>query len=143
MTTSAARPAYNKPIPNPDLDSKPFWEAAREHRFVLQHCQGCGRYQHYPRILCTHCASTDLEWREASGKGTVYSVTVVYRAPSPAFQEEVPYAIALIDLAEGPRMMSNIVDIDPEAVAIGMPVEVVFDDITEYVSLPKFRPAKE
>ncbi len=128
------------PLPRPYQDTAPYWDAAREHRFVLQRCTECGEHQFYPRGVCSHCLSSDLEWLEASGKGTVYSFSVNHRAPHPGFADKLPFVLAIVELAEGPRMMTNIVDCDPETVAIGMEVEVVFDDITEEVTLPKFRP---
>ena len=93
----------------------------------------------YPRIVCTLCLSTDLEWREASGRGRVYAATISYRAPDQAFRAEVPYVIALIDLEEGPRMMSNVTDCDPGDVRIGDEVEVWFEDVSEDIAIPRFR----
>ena len=129
------------PLPRPYQDTEQYWAAAREHRFVLQRCTACGEYQFYPRGVCSHCLSSDLEWNEASGKATVYSCSVNYRAPHPGFADNLPFVLAIVELEEGPRMMTNIVDCDPESVTIGMDVTVTFDDITEEVTLPKFRPA--
>ena len=129
------------PLPRPYQDTAAYWEAAREHRFIIQQCTDCGEHQFYPRGVCSHCLSSDLEWREASGKGEVYSFSVNHRAPHPGFADDLPFVLAIVTLVEGPRMMTNIVGCDPNAVEIGMAVEVVFDDITEAVTLPKFRPA--
>lgn len=129
------------PLPRPYQDTEQYWAAAREHRFVIQRCASCGEHQFYPRGVCSHCLSSDLEWNEASGKGTVYSCSVNYRAPHPGFADNLPFVLAIVELEEGPRMMTNIVDCDPESVTIGMEVTVTFDDITEEVTLPKFRPA--
>ena len=132
---------YTKPIPFPDGVTEKFWAAARERETLLiQKCGACGALQFLPQALCRGCLGEDLEWIEASGRGKVYSYTVVHRAPTASFGEDVPYVVALIELEEGVRMMSNIVDIDPEAVRVDMPVEVVFDKITPAISLPKFRP---
>ena len=132
---------YTKPIPFPDSVTEKFWEAAREkQRLVVQKCGDCGALQLLPQAHCRGCLGEDLEWIEASGRGKVYSYTVVHRAPTASFGEDVPYVVALIELEEGARMMSNIVEIEPEAVRVDMPVEVVFDEITSAVSLPKFRP---
>jgi uncharacterized OB-fold protein len=129
---------YTRPLPVPDGDTKPYWDAAKEHRLVLRQCQDCRQAIFYPRSLCPHCMSDRLTWIQASGKGTIYAYTVVHQAPA-AFADSVPYVVALIDLAEGVRMMSNVVGVPPADVRIGAPVEVVFDDVTPEVTLPKFR----
>ncbi len=129
---------YAKPLPVPDGDTKPFWDAAKEHRLMIQRCQDCQRTIFYPRSVCPHCMSDRIDWIQASGRGTIYSYTVVHRSPS-AFKEDVPYVVALIDLAEGVRMMSNVVECAPADVRIGAAVEVVFDDVTPEITLPKFR----
>lgn len=129
------------PLPRPYQDTEAYWAAAREHRFVIQRCKTCGEHQFYPRGVCSHCLSSDLEWMDASGRGTVYSYSVNYRAPHPGFADDLPFVLAIVELEEGPRMMTNIVDCDPESVTIGMAVTVTFDDVTDEVTLPKFRPA--
>jgi len=134
-------PSAPPPLPRPYQDTAAYWEAAREHRFIIQKCTDCGEYQFYPRGVCSHCLSSALDWEEASGKAEVYSFSVNYRAPHPGFAEATPFVLALVTLAEGPRMMTNIVDCDPGSVRIGMAVTVTFDDVTEEVTLPKFRPA--
>jgi len=118
-----------------------YWAACRRHELVIQRCRGCGAHQFYPRILCASCASRSLDWVRASGRGTVASYTVVRRAISEAFAARVPYVVALVALAEGPTMMSEVVGCAAESVRIGLPVEVVFDDLPDGVTLPKFRPA--
>jgi uncharacterized OB-fold protein len=132
--------AYEKPIPVPDPVTRPFWEAAKQGRLRIQHCRKCGAHQFYPQTSCRVCLSEDLEWVDAKGTGTIYSYTVIHRAPSAPFDPDVPYTVALVDLDEGCRMLSNIVEVSPEAVRVGMPVEVVFEAITPEISLPKFRP---
>jgi uncharacterized OB-fold protein len=129
---------YNRPLPVPDGDTKPYWDAAREHRLVIQHCADCGLAVFYPRAICPYCGSDRLHWVDASGRGTVYSYTIVHRAPV-GFTDAVPYVVALIDLEEGVRLMSNVVDCTPSDVQIGERVEVVFEDVTPEISLPKFR----
>lgn len=133
---------YNKPLPLPDGDTRPFWEAAQEHRLVIQRCGDCQQPIFYPRSVCPHCMSDRITWVHASGRGTVYSYTVVHRSP-PAFQQEVPFVVALVELEEGVRMMTRIVGSPPQAVRIGAAVEVVFDDVTPEITLPKFRLAPE
>ena len=130
---------YEKPLPVVDVESKPFWDGAKAHKLMLQHCQSCGKYIYYPRTLCPHCKDDKVEWKQASGEGTIYSYTVAHRPAGPAFKADVPYVIALIDLKEGPRMLSNIVTDDPSSVKIGQQVKVVFDDVTEEITLPKFQ----
>ena len=131
---------YIKPIPFPDTVTSAFWDAARENKLLVQHCNDCGERQFFPQSCCRNCLGENLDWIEASGKGKVYSYTIVNRPPTARFQEDVPYVVALIELEEGVRMMSNVVEIEPDDVRVDMPVEVVFDEITSAISLPKFRP---
>ena len=116
-----------KPAPTPNADTKPFWEACSRGELVYQRCRGCGRPQFFPRSICSHCRGSDLEWKASAGKGAVYTFTVNHRPPNPAFEEDVPYVIALVDLDEGFRMMMNVRGCDPEAVRIGMRVRVTFE----------------
>jgi len=132
---------YLKPLPSPSPDSRPFWEAARRHQLQLQYCVPCARYIYYPRHLCPHCLHAGLQWRRVSGAATVYSFTVVRRPPSKGFAGDVPYVVAIVELAEGPRLTTNIVGCRADALYCGMPVEVCFDDVTAAVTLVKFRPA--
>ncbi|MEP7273272.1 MAG: Zn-ribbon domain-containing OB-fold protein [Acidobacteriota bacterium] len=129
-----------RPLPKPDRDSEYYWAAARRHELVFQQCDECALFRFYPRLVCPSCMSTDYHWRESTGRGTVYSYTVIHRAPTPAFREQVPYVLALIDLEEGVRMMSNVVGCDVGEVSIGMPVRVTFEDVSDEISLPKFTP---
>jgi uncharacterized OB-fold protein len=132
---------YLKPIPFPDTTSQTFWENARAHKLVLQQCSGCGACQFFPQPCCRKCLSEKLQWFEANGKGKIYSFTIIHRPPSHAFEADVPYIVAIVELEEGPRLMSNIIGIPSDDVRVDMPVEVSFDDISPTVSLPKFRPA--
>ncbi len=130
-----------KPLPVVQPWARPYWDAALEHRLTLQHCESCDRTIHYPRIACPHCGSENLNWREASGRGTVYSYTVVEsNAPSP-FLVDMPYVVAIVELAEGVRMLTNLVDCDHATLCCDMQVEVVFEKLSEEFVLPKFRPA--
>ena len=126
-----------KPAPTIDPDSAPYWEALHANRLILKICGACGKAHFYPRELCPYCHSDDLSWTEASGRGVIYSFTVCRRSAGPAFADEVPYVVALVDLAEGPRMMSRILG-DPAAVAIGQNVEVHFERQSEDLVLPFF-----
>jgi len=131
----------SRPLPRPSPFSRPFWEAAKRHELLIQRCPKCRTHIFYPRYNCTECGARDLEWVKASGKGTIYTYTVARRPTHPAFADRVPYIIAIVELEEGPRLTTNIVDCDPDSVRIGTPVEVAFEDVNEEVSLPVFRPA--
>lgn len=130
--------ASDLPAPVQAPDAGPFWQAAREDRLVLQSCYGCGAYRFFPSHLCPECGSDEQVWGPCSGRGTIYSVTTVHRAPSPAFRAAVPYMVALIDLAEGPRMMANIVGNRCHEAAIGDPVEVCFEARGQGAKIPQF-----
>ncbi|TNE42319.1 MAG: Zn-ribbon domain-containing OB-fold protein, partial [Alphaproteobacteria bacterium] len=116
-----------KPVPRPNPDSVVFWEACNDERFMIQKCNTCGKSQFYPRAICKSCHSTSLEWQTASGRGKIKTFTVVHHAPSPAFKEDLPYVLALIDLEEGVRTMMNVIDCDPADAHIGMEVEITFE----------------
>lgn len=129
-----------KPLPQPTKYSHPYWEATHRHELILQCCLDCQSYRHYPRPRCPKCLSRNYQWVKAKGIGKIYSFTVVYRPLTRAFLQEIPYIFAIVELAEGVRMVSTIVDCNPHQVYIGMPVEVVFTDITPEVTLPRYRP---
>ena len=134
---------YSKPLPNPtnvEL-SKPFWEATKRHELSLPHCNTCSANFFYPRERCPECLSDDLGWAQASGKGHVYSFTIIEQAVNPEFRGDLPYIYSIIELDEGPRMIANVVECGLEDVKIDMPVEAVFDDVTSDVTLVKFKPA--
>ena len=121
--------------------TQPYWDGVEQGKLLLQHCPACGAHQYYARPLCAKCNAAGLEWREASGNGVLYSYSVVYRGPSPAFQSIVPYVTAIVELEEGPRMLTNIVDADPESLRVEEPVRVVFREGPEGLRLPYFTPA--
>ncbi len=132
---------YDKPLPSVDEDTKPFWDYCKKHELRMQKCLKCGKL-HYPAsIICPHCLHLESEWVKLSGKGQVYSFIVVQRQYHPGFAKEIPYTVAIIETKEGTRMLSNVIGCKPENVRIGMPVEVVFEDVTEEFTLPKFKPA--
>jgi hypothetical protein len=115
-------------------ETKPFWDAAAEGRLLVKQCDDCGEHHHYPRAACPFCGSERTQWREANGRGTIYSFSVMRRA-------EVPYIIAYVTLEEGPTMMSNIVDADSDAIRIGQKVKVKFNPSDGGPPLPVFAPA--
>jgi len=121
-------------------DADVFLEGCRRHELLVQRCESCGHAQFYPRAYCGGCHGSALGWETATGRATVYSYTVVRRAPSAAFADLVPYVLALVELEEGPRLMSTVVGIEPEEVEIGMPVELAFEDRGRDAPLPVFRP---
>jgi uncharacterized protein len=133
---------YSKPLPTPDPLTLPYWESVKAHAMKLQRCGGCGQFIFYPRAICPACASNDLVWTPVSGRGTVHAFTIPHRHPNAAFGADVPYVVALVELEEGARMLTTLVDIEPspDAVQVGMPVEVSYDDVTDAVTLPRFRP---
>jgi uncharacterized OB-fold protein len=117
-------------LPFDDADG-PYWEAARDGELHVQQCSGCGHNQLYGRLYCTECRSDELSWVRTDPVGVLYSYTVVYRAPNARFRDRVPYVVALVDLAAGPRIMGNLVGIEPEQAEIGMLVNITFDTAGE------------
>ncbi len=130
---------YLKPLPSIDSDSKTYWDGCKKHELLVPWCKHCKQNFFPPRPLCPDCLSPDLEWRKASGKGTVYSLSVVHQNRSSGFREEGPYVLAYVTLAEGVQMLSNVVHKDPYEVKIGMAVELFFEDATPEISIPKFK----
>jgi uncharacterized protein len=127
-------------LPTTDADSQPFWDAAREHRLLYQRCGACGLAYAYPRPFCPSCWSDDVAWEEASGRATLYTWSVVHRNDLPPFPDRVPYCAAVVDLEEGPRMMTNLADWEGVDLEIGMALEVTWREETEEITLPVFRP---
>ena len=128
------------PVPEVTPEMAPFWEAAHRHTLVVQRCADCGRYRFPARDVCSHCLSREASWVPVSGRGTVFSLTVMHHAYHPAF--EVPYAVVVVELEEGARMLTNVVGCPLRTIEIGMPVEVTFEELTPEVTLPKFRPRR-
>jgi uncharacterized OB-fold protein len=140
MTTQQRE--YRKPIPRPSETTRPYWEGAKAHEFRLQRCRDCGQYIFYPRRFCPDCLSDSLEWVRASGRGRIYTYTIVRRPGQSSFREDAPYILAIVELEEGPRLTTNIVEAGLDEVHIGMPVEAVFDDVTPEATIVKFRPIR-
>jgi uncharacterized OB-fold protein len=132
-----------RPLPEPDELSRAFWDAAREGRLVVQRCESCGRLQYPPDVACVHCGSTDVGPAEVSGRGTLWTYTVVDRLFHAGFADALPYVVALVELEEdaGVRLLTNVVDADPASLEIGMALEVTFEPRGD-VALAQFRPAR-
>jgi len=128
-------------LPAPDNETQPFWDACREGTFLLRHCGACGHDHYYPRPFCPVCWSDDVSWKPASGRGTLYTYAVVHVNDLPPFNERVPYVAAIVELEEGPRVMTNIEGVPFDEVRIGMPVVVDFKPISDDVTIAVFRPA--
>ncbi|MEP1472603.1 MAG: Zn-ribbon domain-containing OB-fold protein [Halieaceae bacterium] len=127
----------SKTLPPMSELAQPFFDGASKGELRLQQCRSCSKHQFYPRTICSHCSGGELDWTTASGDGVIASFTVVRRAVSAAY--EAPYVVALIDLVEGPRMMSALIDVDPEAVTIGQAVTVAFAEWSDSISMPVFK----
>jgi uncharacterized OB-fold protein len=131
---------YVKPLPIITDDNRPYWEYCKKHEFRMQKCDNCGYIRFPPGILCPRCHSMEAAWVKMSGKGEIYSFVIYRVAYHPSYANDIPYVVAVIRLDEGPRLESNITGVKVEDIRIDMPVEVYFDDITDEVSLPKFKP---
>ena len=118
----------------------PYWEALKEHRLIVQKCAQCATLRHIPKEICARCHSTDYQWSELSGNGEIFTYTIVRRAPTPAYQADVPYVIAHVAMNEGVRMIANLVDLNPDDVTIGQPVRAIYDDVTPDWTLLRFEP---
>lgn len=135
--------AHVKPQPVPDADSEVYWRGIQQGKLLLQHCLSCGHVQLYQQAICRECASERLEHRAASGRGKVHSFSVVHRAPGPAFRQDTPYAVLLVELEEGPRMISAFTGDNPASVTFDMAVELVCESAGGSMALPRFRAARE
>jgi uncharacterized OB-fold protein len=132
---------FPRPLPSPNALTERYWNAAARGELQLPRCDACGKFHFYPRTACPHCGSRQLQWQTVSGRGEVHSFTVVHRAPSKGFESLVPYVVAVVALAEGPHLMTRLTNVQPDAVRIGMPLQVVFEKQDELTTLPVFEPA--
>lgn len=130
-----------KQLPIITTSDRAFWEGAKQHELMAYKCLNCGTF-YYPAIHCVSCNDPKMGWVKVTGKGNVYTFVIYHRMFHPGWKDDIPYNVAWIKLEEGPLLMSNIVDCKNEDIEIGMPVEVVFEEVSEEVTLPKFRPAK-
>ncbi len=131
----------NTPLPRPTALSQPFWEACQQGKLTVQRCDDCETLTFIPQPCCGNCLSENLSWVESSGRGTLYSYSTVYRPQQPSF--EVPYTVVIVELEEGYHMLSNLIGTEPEDVKIGLPLEVVFEERSEEITLPFFRVRSE
>lgn len=129
-----------RPLPQPDHVSKTFWEAAAEGKVLYQECPACGNRQFYPRAMCTDCAA-EPEWREASGRGVVHTYTIIRQNWAKPFREELPYVVAMVELEEGVKMMTNLTDVEIDAVEVGMPVEAYTVKVEDGLGVIFWRPS--
>lgn len=132
---------YDKPLPVLDGLAKEFYGWCKQRQLRFQRCTDCRVWRHVPRELCPECGSSNWEWTPSSGRGTVFTWTTIARALLPAFQPDAPYAPVVVEMEEGVRLLSSVVDCPSDQLRIGMPVEVTFDEVTPEVTLPKFRKA--
>ena len=142
MTQPAAdSPPIPPPIPQPESDF--YWEKCKAHELWLRHCKSCDKAYFYPRDMCPDCFSRDTDWIQSSGRGTLHTFSIVHRGPTPSFRDRVPYVAAIVEVESGARIPTNLVEVepDPTVIKVGMAVEVVFEDLNDSISLPKFRPA--
>ena len=138
--STTEKPAIPRPEPIASEVSQPFWDATRDGQLLVQWCLTCDAAVFYPREVCPSCLGTELEWRPSSGRGTVYAVTVEHRPQHPGLADRAPYAVALVDVEEGWRLLTNIVGCDPLSVTIGMPVTVTWEPLSDGRQLPQFTP---
>ena len=138
--SAAKGPQLPAPAPEVAPEAKPFWDATAEGRLVLPRCDDCAAVVWYPRALCPDCGSTSVSWFEASGRGSIHSFTVTRRGQG-AYRDAGPYVLAYVELEEGPRVLTNVVDADPESLEVGQAVTAVFSDTGQGTALLRFRPA--
>ena len=125
-------------LPAPDHETQPFWDAAREGQLLIKRCSDCGAAHFYPRPFCPRCWSTRVSWEAASGRAALYTWSVVHHNDLPPFSSRIPYVAAVVDLAEGPRLMTNVVDCDPDRLEVGMPLRVAYRELADDVTIPVF-----
>ena len=131
----------SRPLPRIDKDSEEYWASARAHALKLQRCRNCQRFRFYPSHACHHCASLDFDWEPISGRGEVYTYSILRRARGNPFEDLLPLVLVLVTLEEGPAMMANLTECAEQDVRIGMPVRISYEDVNEEISLPVFVPA--
>ncbi len=134
---------YDRPLPFPTADTQPFWDSVKQHAMQLPFCKSCNEFFYYPRAFCPKDFNWDIEYRPVSGKGTVYAFSICYRGQAEGWWDKAPYTVVTVQLDEGPRMISNLINVehDPANIKVGMPVKVTYSDVTAEMTLPHFEPA--
>lgn len=132
--------ASERPVPVPNADSRPYWDAANHKSLAYQRCDACGQVQFPPRGHCVHCHRGPLRWETSAGRGEIHAFTVIHRAPTPAFRAAVPYAMALVDFSEGFRLLLNVQGVALADLRIGLPVQVTFEELSNGQWLPQAGP---
>ena len=130
-----------RPIPIPDENSQPFFDAAKEGKLLLRYCPNCNRFLGYAAEICDVCFNAKLDWRESAGRGKVYSFIIMHQVIHPGFASIVPYNVASVELEEGPRLHTNLVNIANDQIQVDMPVKVTFEKLDDEITVPKFEPA--
>ncbi len=136
-------PEYAKPRPAISSLNRPYWEGLKRRELTLQACGECGKVWYPPAPFCPVCWSRKLTWQKLCGRGKVNAWVVFHRAYFSSFADDVPYNVAEVELQEGPRLLTNLVGVDNAHIEIGLPVEIVFEDVTDELTLAKFRPMAE
>lgn len=136
------RSEWTRSLPSVSPETQRFWDACRERKLLIQQCRDCKKYQTYYRAFCCHCWSSALDDVVVSGEGTVWAMTVAYQNKTPGWADFVPYVLAAVELREGVKLMTNIINCDPESVRVGTPVKVTFVDATDEVTIPYFEPVQ-
>ena len=132
--------AYRKPLPTITEENRPYWESAKQHRLALPRCAQCNRFRYPPTTYCPYCLGEGTEWTPISGRASVYSFIIMHQVYHKAFENDVPYNVAAVEFEEGPRVYSNIVGCPNEDIRVGMELNIVYEDVTDEVTLVKFRP---
>ena len=125
-----------RPVPEPTIDSKPYWDGLKERRLMLQQCGNCGLVRHYPRPMCAVCHSLEVRWIESSRQGRLYAWTEVHHPFVPALRDEIPYVMATVDLEEGVRLQCQMLGADADALRLDLPLEIVFREVQDGLVLP-------
>lgn len=133
---------WTRALPNVSPETQPFWDGCKAGKFIVQHCDDCDKFQTYYRAFCCHCWSSTMTDVAVSGAGTVWGTTVTYRNSTPGWEDWLPYVMAIIELPEGVKVVTNVINCDPESVYVGMPVRVTFVPVTDEITLPYFEPAE-
>ncbi len=141
MSEGVPNPALLPPLPDPSEETAPFWDGCARGELRMQRCGACQKLRFYPRPMCPHCLSTEREWVPVSGLGTLYSWVICHPPVLPAFQDRVPYAVVVVELAEDPslRMVGNLLDCPQERIRIGLPLRVSFEQVDPEIALPQWR----